>query len=65
MAEQDVALGLLSDGGDSGGDCIASSVRTKEKTDLLVYRIESDEYVFEEWSLDEGGQRARVVQAQR
>lgn len=40
-------------------------MRTKEKTDLLVYRIESDEYVFEEWSLDEGGQRARVVQAQR
>jgi len=32
---------------------------------MLLLRIESEEFVFEEWVLDEDGQRGITIEAQR
>ena len=64
MAEQDLLPGLLSCGRDSGGDVIAGIDRNSEKADLLLLRIESEEYVFEEWVLDEEGHRDITIEVQ-
>jgi len=38
-------------------------VTTSKDVDLLMLRIATEEYVFEEWSLDDEGPEAKAIEA--
>ena len=64
MAEQDLLPRLLRGGGVRGCDRIARG-EGNGKADLLLLRIESEEFVFEQWSLDDEVATTIAVRARK